>query len=90
MMQLAPPWKVFPMPCRTTSTGVCTAGEPQSVRTKRTVLQTRRQMNMSGMRTNFLSAVEVEEPRCSWRPSQMGRYSESAWCCAENREQSQE
>ena len=66
--------------CRTTSTGDCTAGEPQRVRTNRTVLQTRRQMKMSGMRTSFLSAAEA------WRRSlcsseRMGRYSESASCC---------
>lgn len=73
--------------CKTTSTGDLTAGEPQRVRTKRTVLQTRRQMNMSGIRISFLSAMEVEEPRCSWRASQMGRYSERAWCCVKDREQ---
>ena len=67
--------------CKTTSTGIRTAGEPQRVRTKRTVLQTRRQMKMSGMRTSFLSATEVW--RWSWCTSEtMGRYSESSSRCA--------
>lgn len=45
---------------------------------------------MSGIRISFLSATEVEEPRCGWRTSQMGRYSESAWCCVDDREQRRE
>lgn len=66
--------------CRTTSTGVRTAGESQRVSTNRTVLQTRRQMKMSGMSTSFLSATEQRRGRrCS--SERMGRYSESAMCC---------
>lgn len=68
-----------------TSTGVRTAGEPQRVRTNRTVLQTRRQMKMSGIRTSFLSATEVWcWDRCA--SERRGRYSESASCCAGNTE----
>lgn len=81
------PGRAGPHTCRTTSTGDRTAGEPQRVRTNRTVLQTRRQMKMRGMKISFLSATEAW--RCSRCASErMGRYSDSASCCvgdAENR-----
>lgn len=77
MMQLAAPWNVLPIPCRVTRTGFWRAGEPTSMRMKRTVLQIRRKMKMRGMRVSLRSAIDVSELNVGL-VDKMGRYSDRA------------
>lgn len=66
--------------CRVTSTGFCLAEEPASSSMKRTVLQMRRKMKITGMSVSFISAMEEKE----WDEgllAKMGRYSDRAACC---------
>lgn len=66
--------------CKVTSTGFCLASESASSSMKRTVLQIRRKIKMTGMSVIFLSAIDEKELAAD-PLAKMGRYSDKAACC---------